>query len=130
VAFRDGIETGRTSLRTAPSEGHRLTLTADRHTLRDDDTDLSYIAIEHTAGGVLVTGVDRPVTVEVTGAGVLAGMCSANPKTDERFDASTWRTFDGRALAVVRPDGVGTITVTCTTQGYAPVVVELEVVHV
>ena len=41
------------------------------------------------------------------GAGVLAGLGSGNPSTAERFDASTWTTFDGRALAIVRPTGPG-----------------------
>ena len=86
-------------------------------------------ASQGTAGGILLPRFDRPVTVEVTGAGVLAGMCTANPRTTERFDASTWWTFQGRALAVVRPTGVGTITVTCTAEWFPPVTIELEVVH-
>ena len=56
-------------------------------------------------------------------------MSSANPKTEEQFADATWRTFDGRVLAVVRPEGVGTITMTCTAEGLAPVIVVLEVVH-
>jgi hypothetical protein len=129
VAYRDGAETGRTSLRTAPYDGTAVTVRADRTTLRDDDSDLSYVTIELTAGGILLPRFDRPVTVEVTGAGVLAGMCTANPRTTERFDASTWWTFQGRALAVLRPTGVGTITVTCTAEWLPPVTIELEVVH-
>ena len=35
----------------------------------------------------------------------------------------------GRVLAVLRPEGVGTVTVTCTAEGLAPVTVDLEVVH-
>lgn len=123
VAYRDGVETVRTTLRTVSLDALVLTATPDRVALRDDDADLSYIAIELVPDGVVVTGADRPVTVEVTGAGRLAGMCSANPETTERFAAATWRTFDGRVLAVVRPDGVGPITVTCTAEGLAPVVV-------
>lgn len=128
VAHQDGVEVGRTTLRTGSVDALALSVSADRSSLRDDDADLSYIALELVADGVLVTVADRPVSVEVSGAGVLAGMCSANPKTAERFADSTWRTFDGRALAVVRPTGAGTITVTCTAEGLAPVTVVLEVV--
>jgi len=39
-------------------------------------------------------------------------MSSANPETVERFADPTWRTFDGRVLEVLRPEGVGTITIT------------------
>ena len=63
--------------------------------------------------------------MDVSGAGVLAGMCSANPKTVERFDAASWTTFDGRALAVVRPTGEGAITVAVTDDRAAPTVVHL-----
>ena len=64
-----------------------------------------------------MTGADRPVTVQVSGAGEHAGMCSANPRTTERFADTTWRTFDGRALAVVRPTTSGEITVTVSAEG-------------
>jgi hypothetical protein len=54
-------------------------------------------------------------------------MCSANPETTERFDSPTWTTFDGRALAVVRPTGIGAITVTVTSEGSPPTVLPLSV---
>lgn len=126
VALRDGAESGRTSLRTAGAA--RLTATADRTTLRADDTDLAYVAIEwRDELGELVTSADAPVTVTVAGPATLAGMCSARPSTTERFDATTWTTFDGRALAVIRPSGPGQVRVTVTTQGYEPAVVAITV---
>jgi len=125
VAFRDGVEVGRTRLVTAGPVGLRAV--ADRTVLRAEASDLAFVAIELAdADGVLATGSDRQVTVEVSGAGVLAGMCSANPKTSERFDAATWTTFDGRALAVVRPTGAGRISVSVTAEGLAPVALEVE----
>ncbi len=126
VAYRAGAEVGRTSLVSA-SGPTVLTAAADRATVRADDTDLAYVAIElRDASGVLVTGADVPVTVEVSGAGVLAGLGSGNPSTAERFDASTRSTFDGRALAIIRPAGVGTVRVTVTAEGLEPVVVRVE----
>ena len=125
VAYRDGAEVGRTSLSSASGD-LAVVASADRNELRADDGDLAYISIEvQDAHGTVVSGADRPVTVEVSGAGVLAGMCSANPKTTERFDSATWTTFDGRAVAVVRPTGVGAITVTVTSEGSAPIVLPL-----
>jgi beta-galactosidase len=115
VAYRAGTETGRTTLVSATGAA-RITATADRTTIRDDDTDLSYVAVElRDAAGVLFTGADRSVRVDVAGAGVLAGLGSGNPKTAERFDATRTRTFDGRALAIIRPTGTGTITVTVSS---------------
>ncbi|MGY4857468.1 glycoside hydrolase family 2 TIM barrel-domain containing protein [Cryobacterium sp. AP23] len=126
VAYRSGAETGRTSL-TAATGPTLLTASVDRSSIRNDDTDLAFVAIElRDAGGVLVTGSDRSVRVQVAGAGVLAGLGSGNPKTAERFDADTRDTFDGRALAVIRPTGAGTITVTVSSTDNEPVVIEIE----
>jgi beta-galactosidase len=57
------------------------------------------------ADGILYTSADRPVRVEVSGAGMLLGFGSADPSAEERFDATTRRTVDGRALAVLRRTG-------------------------
>ena len=125
VAYRDGSEIGRTSLATAGEP--LLTAYADRTTLRADDSDLAFVAIElRDAEDRLVTSADCPVTVQVSGAAVLAGLCSANPKTSERFDADTWRTFDGRALAVVRPTREGPAKVTISAADQEPVIITLE----
>lgn len=127
VAFRAGDEVGRTTLRSATSTP-RLAVTSDRAELLDNDADLAFVSIElRDASGVLVTGDDRRVTVEVTGAAGLAGMCSARPATEERFDSPTWTTFDGRALAVLRPAAPGQARVLVTAEGLEPVTLEVDV---
>jgi len=63
----------------------------------------------------------RPVTVQVSGPGVLAGLGSARPRTQEPFGGSRCTTFDGRALAIVRPTGPGEITVHVDADGCEPV---------
>ncbi|TDX79202.1 glycosyl hydrolase family 2 [Rathayibacter sp. PhB151] len=125
VAYRSGSETGRSSLVSASGPAV-LTATADRTSLRADDTDLAYVAIElRDAAGVLITGADRVVSVAVEGAGVLAGFGSGTPATTERFDATSRTTFDGRALAVVRPTSPGPITVLVSSIGLDDVHIEL-----
>ena len=42
---------------------------------------------------------------------------TGRPRTEETFHAATRTTYDGRALAIVRPTGVGEITVTVTAEG-------------
>jgi hypothetical protein len=126
VAYRAGAEVGRTGLATATEPS--LAVSADRTRLRADDADLAFVAIElRDADGRLVTGADRPVTVTVSGPGRLAGLCSANPKTTERFDADTWSTFDGRALAVVRPTGEGRVEISVCADGLELQLVTLDV---
>lgn len=127
VAFHNGMETGRSTLNTAIS-GSILTAASDQMQLVADDDSLAHVSIElRDDAGTLITTDDRPVTVLVEGKATLAGMCSANPKTSERFDSNTWKTFDGRALAVVRPTAAGTAVVTVTSPGLLPVTIRLQV---
>ncbi|WP_029150338.1 glycoside hydrolase family 2 TIM barrel-domain containing protein [Microbacterium indicum] len=114
VAYDGDREVGRHALATAGPAS--LTATVDRDRIRDDADDLAFVALElRDAAGALVADDDVPVTVEVAGPAELAGMGSANPKTEERFASATWRTFDGRALAVIRPTGAGEVTITATS---------------
>ncbi|NHI15795.1 glycoside hydrolase family 2 TIM barrel-domain containing protein [Microbacterium excoecariae] len=110
IALEGGVEVGREVLETAGDA--RLVALPDRERIRDDAEDLAFVALElRDAQGRLVADDDVEVRVEVQGPAELSGMASANPKTAERFDASAWRTFDGRALAVLRPTGPGTVRI-------------------
>jgi beta-galactosidase len=125
VAYRHGTETGRTALRTA-GEALVLEAAADRDAIRADTTDLAYIDLTLTDGaGTVQPCRDRTVTVAVQGPAVLAALGSARPDNTESFADSSHRTYDGRALAVVRPTGPGAITVTATAEGCAPATVHL-----
>lgn len=116
VARTKGRERGRYRLVSARGP-LVLSVTADRSDLRADDTDLAYLDVVLTDGdGNLRCRADRPVTVEITGPGVLQGLGSARAVTEETFTAGTHTTYDGRALAVVRPTGSGPITVTVTAE--------------
>jgi hypothetical protein len=120
VARTGGQETGRFTLRSA--SGPELAAVVDRNEVRADDTDLAYVTVTiQDADGVVALGADREVTVTVEGSGVLAGFGSAAPATEESFLDDVHTTYDGRALAVVRPTGPGTITVTVVADGSEPV---------
>ncbi len=126
VARRDGAEVGRASLRSA-SGAVVLDVRADRKEIGAGFDDLVFVdvgLVDET--GTLDTTADRPVAVHVDGPGVLQGLGSANPCTEERFTETTCTTFGGRALAVVRPTGAGTITVLVTADGCDPVRVDVE----
>ena len=117
VAYRDGTEIGRASLVT-PVGDVGLDVAADRAEIRADDTDLAYVTITLVDdAGTTWTSEDRAVTVTLDGPAVLLGLGSANPCTEETFGADTHDTFEGRALAVVRPTGPGAITVTVASPG-------------
>ena len=127
VAIIGGEEVSRTSLYT-PSAMATLAVTADREQLTDNFSDLSFVTIElRDDKGVLITDADRIINVDVRGAGALQGLGSARPDTTEKFDAHECTTFDGRILGIIRPTGVGEITVDVTTDGTDPVRLTLRV---
>ncbi|WP_433862551.1 DUF4982 domain-containing protein [Streptomyces sp. L7] len=128
VAIDNGTEVGRHALVSA-GPVRALRVAADRPEIRSDDSDLSYVTVELVdPDGVVSTLGDRPAIVTVAGAGVLQGLGSARPVTDESYTAETHTTFEGRALAVIRPTGTGPIEITVTADGLAPVTVTVTAV--
>lgn len=123
VALDGATEIGRYAIASA-GEVKAIRVGADQPEIRADDSDLSYLTIELVdADGVVSTLDDRPVTVTVGGAGRLQGLGSARPVTDETYTADTHTTFEGRALAVIRPTGAGPIRITTAVEGLDPVTV-------
>ncbi len=117
IAYRAGAEVGRADLTTAGTP-LSLLVTADADAISGDGQDLVYIDIALTdMAGVVPCHADVPVTIDLAGPAVLAGFCSGDPQTVERFDASTRTTFNGRALAVIRATGDGEITLTASAPG-------------
>jgi beta-galactosidase len=78
------------------------------------------------AAGTVALAVDRELTVSIGGPGVLQGLGSAAPSTEESHLDDVHTTFDGRALAVIRPTGPGTVTVTVSASGCDTVTVTVE----
>lgn len=120
IAYRSGAEVGRSTLRSA-GPSLRLDVNADRTDIRADTSDVAYVEIVlRDTDGNLANHTDRSVSVDVSGPGFLAGIGSARPTTEERFDASMCTTYDGRAMAIVRASGEGEIRVSVSAEGCAP----------
>lgn len=120
IARRGGVETGRHTLRTAVGDA-RLTVSAERTSIAADADDLAFVEISLTdAAGTTRGDADRVVTVSIEGPAVLAGIGTGRARTEESFGASAVTTYDGRALAIVRPTGAGSITVTVSAEGVEP----------
>ena len=125
VAYRDGREDGSTGLRSASGDV-LVDARAERDQIATDGRDLGYVTVTLVdRDGTPYTSADREVTVDVEGPAVLQGFGSGNPRTEERFFERADTTFDGRALAVVRPTGSGVITVTVAAQGCVPTEVHI-----
>jgi beta-galactosidase len=127
VARRAGMESGRAALRSAKGPV-RMDVRADRAAIGAQASDLAYMAVTLVDDeGALYGSADRRVSVTVDGPGVLQALGSANPMSEEGFGGTTCTTFDGRALAVVRPAGTGQIVVTVTAEGCDPQLVRIDV---
>ncbi|WP_223690695.1 glycoside hydrolase family 2 TIM barrel-domain containing protein [Leifsonia poae] len=128
IAYSGAREPARTTLRSAAEE-ISLSVVADRTRVTADHSDLSFVTIElRDAAGTLDSAHDREVTATVEGAGVLQGFGSARPDPEAGYHEQTQRTFDGRLLAIVRPTGVGDISLTLTSEGLEPVRLTLRAV--
>lgn len=124
VAYTDGIERSRSTLRSASGPVH-LVVTPTESTIGHAPGDAVFVEIQaQDATGVAITGDERDVTVHVSGAGQLIGVISGRPDPEEPLTGATCRTRDGRVLAIIRPkdeDGLITIDVesadlrACTT---------------
>ena len=125
AAIRDGVAAERTALQTAGSD-RRLTLTAERAELSSDGRDVAFVVVELVdAAGVRASDGDVEVEVRVDGPGVLQGFGSAVMSTTESFADARHTLHDGRALAVIRPTGSGSITVTATAPGLTSASVDI-----
>jgi beta-galactosidase len=99
VGYRGGVETARSSLKSANAP--RLRLVAEPR----DGLDAAFVRIELADdNGVVEMLADDDVTVEVTGAAVLAAYGTGASATEQSYLGRSHRTHYGRALAVLRFD--------------------------
>ena len=107
----DGRELGRSALCSADAP---LNLVVRPEKTSAKPGEIVYIPVTlEGANGVVESNADRKLSVTVEG-GELLGFGSANPRTEERFDAGEYKTYYGRALAVVRAGESGRVTVSIT----------------
>lgn len=121
IARRDGVETGRTTLRSIDGEP-TLVARAEAPAIGAGLDDLAFVRIAlEDATGIVPCDRDVVVSVSVEGPGVLAGLGTGRARTEEPLSAASVTTYDGRALAIVRPTGAGEITVRVTAPGHSTV---------
>jgi hypothetical protein len=117
IARSGGEEVGRTTLRTAREPG--LAASTEQSEIGVDGLGFVRISLAD-ADGVVASDADRLVTVTVVGDAELVGLGTGRIRTEESFAGPSVTTFQGRALAIVRPTGPGQATVTVTADGLAP----------
>ena len=118
ISYDQGEETGRCKLRTA-AEKVQLAVESDKTVLRADGEDLAFITVKLVdKNGEENLWEKKEIHVSVSGAGVLQGFGSAEPSTEKSYDDTTWMTYDGYVMAVVRSGKeTGEIKVTFEADG-------------
>jgi beta-galactosidase len=105
AGYNDGKEASRTSLKTSGSPV-ALRATADRSEIHCEFGDLAYVTAEVLdEDGDVVKWADLEVSFEVTGAGELIAVGTANPLTEELYVGNKRKAWNGRMMAVVRSNG-------------------------
>lgn len=127
VAYSAGQMNERTTLATAGAPA-ALRLTPDRMTL-DGAGDLSYVAVEIVdEHGAVVRHAAHPISIEVSGAGELLAVGSANPLSEALYTDAVQAAHQGRLMAIVRSNGqAGVIEVAAHASGLTPAVVKVRV---
>ena len=118
VGLTDGKPVASASLRSA-TEATAIRLTADRSTIRADRNDLSYVTVEVVdRNGTVDPNAAIPIHFSVSGAGELAATGSPAPDDASSFHIPVRKTFEGRCLAILRPQGKsGKITLKAEAAG-------------
>ena len=101
-----GREIGRNELISAKQA--RVTLCPEKAVAAPGEIVYIPVVLADRDGNV-ESNADRKLSVTVEN-GELLGFGSANPRTEERFDAGEYTTYYGRALAVIRAGTSGTMT--------------------
>jgi beta-galactosidase len=105
IGLINGKEVATTTLKTA-GEPKEIRLTADRSAIRADRNDLSYVTVEIVdQNGNVVPAASIPVRFTISGAGELAATGSSAPNDASSFHVPLRKTYEGRALAILRPAG-------------------------
>jgi beta-galactosidase len=120
VGYSAGKETGRTSLKTSGAPA-ALRATVDRAEIQQEFGDLAYVTVEVLdQDGCVVPWADSELSLEVTGAGELIALGSANPMSEELYVGGKRKAWNGRLMAVVRSSGqAGEILLQASADGLA-----------
>jgi beta-galactosidase len=118
VNIENGKETDSIEFKTTGLP-KRIRMTADRTTIKENRNDLSYVMVEVVdANDQVVPTADIPVQFSITGSGEIAGVGNADPTDISGFQKPEKKTFRGKCLVIVRPQGKsGTIKLKAWADG-------------
>ncbi len=127
VAYKQGRRWAQDVVRTT-DVASKLTLSADRASLRADGQDLSFVTVAVCdRNGLTVPRSKNRVTFTVSGPGEIIATDNGDPTSLESFQDPHRAAFNGLALAIVRTvaGSSGPITVKAEAEGLAAAAVDL-----
>lgn len=118
IALKNGMPVDSVILQTAGKPA-QIRLTADRTIIHASRSDLCYVTAEILdAKGRLVPDALLPLDFSIKGAGEIIATANANPSDMESFQHPQHKTFRGKCLIIVRPNGkAGTIGLKANSKG-------------
>lgn len=120
---RDGRQIAVSRMESAKGE---LRIAAEPEEAKVSLGEIVYIPVSvQGENGVIESNADRTLTATVQN-GTLLAFGSANPCTEEQYHTGTFTTYHGRALAIVRADSKGMLTL-CVTDGQQATSVGIDV---
>jgi beta-galactosidase len=127
-SFDASREMGSSTLSTAGKPA-AIRLIADRRTIKADQNDLSFVSVEviDDKGNVVpsIDGLD--VAFQLSGKAVIAAVGNGNPSDMSGFQQSHKMVYQGKALAVIKPNGTqGTAVLKATAKGLKSGNIEIE----
>lgn len=101
------------------SDAAQICLEADKAVISADDEELVFITVSmKDEKENPVENANNRVTVEVTGAGMLAGLDNGDSTDTDQYQTNSKCLFSGKLMAVVRSDGTaGEIKISVTSEG-------------
>jgi beta-galactosidase len=120
IAIENGKPVDSVRLHTADRPA-KIRLVADRKYIRASRNDLAYVTAEIIdEKGQLVPNASLPLHFSITGNGEIAATGNANPADMQSFQKPERKTFRGKCLIIVRPNGsAGRITLKAEGKGLA-----------
>lgn len=112
----NGKEIGRSTLKSNGSLAY-LSIEPEETVVKADPDELVYVPVRVVdENGALRMTTDKKIAVTVEGAGMLVGLGSARPETEESFLEGAYTSWHGYVMAAVRCTGQsGTLKVTATS---------------
>lgn len=128
VNYRNGAACEEYTVKSASGEKKLLAETeSDAVSLSKNDVIFVKVSVADADGIIFIQDRSR-VKISVEGPAELAGFANDDPCPAEDICDDIRTLYDGTALAVIRPSGTGTVTITVSAEGFADTVTHVTVV--